>query len=743
MTEVRLRVREEVGVARDAEVVVCGVPLPARLVTDATGWWLRGPDGRPVPAQPLRAERYPDGSLRWLALAFPARVGPLESTVYTLVPGTVPARRVTPVRVTREGDRVLLDTGAVRVAVAPDPFDPWDGLPGLRSARVHLVGPDGTVYPASCASAEVTVVHAGPLLARVRSIGRYRTDGAGSWAFEAVVTATAGAGHLDVDLRVVNDDDEPESSVAEWRVEFATAPVDSAVCGVFDAAHRSVPSFTVRHRGAGHARGIFATAEVVGGNDWADASPAAYREAWEWAELHGRQATNWVVAHTADGDLTVAVHRFGENHPGDIAVAPDAVTVRFWPADTGELRLTQGAAKTRRLRVGVGEDRRAGLRLDHPLVAHPVDAVPGTPGSAVPYILPYLPQRYPNLEAHIREELFSWYQSGQSLGFHDHGDSMQGITTGPRTGYSANNEHDALYALTLHYLRSGERAYFDSAQAYADHLCDIDLIHHSTRNPYEVGGLRAHGRAHVHYVRARTPDGEIWTSVDTGHMWTEGLVLFAQASGDDRYLDAACRVGDCLIRLAGIGWTRPQPGPRNSGWPLIALTALARATGKARYLDAARATARAALAAQRPDGRWLMRLGLADDYCAWQNAVLLTGLAHLLTVDDDAEVRKAFLAGSRALVDLGRNPDGTFIYLQRFDYRWANRSALIREALAVAYDATNDDRFLLAGLAGGDRWYRPRGASAALSNDIAEWRGHLPFLARAHDAGLLTDLGDH
>ena len=36
------------------------------------------------------------------------------------------------------------------------------------------------------------------------------------------------------------------------------------------------------------------------------------------------------------------------------------------------------------------------------------------------------------------------------------------------------------------------------------------------------------------------------------------------------------------MRLERIGWTRPEPGPRNSGWPLVALASLYRATGDER-----------------------------------------------------------------------------------------------------------------------------------------------------------------
>ena len=136
-----------------------------------------------------------------------------------------------------------------------------------------------------------------------------------------------------------------------------------------------------------------------------------------------------------------------------------------------------------------------------------------------------------------------------------------------------------------------------------------------------------------------------------------------------------------------------------------------------------------------------MRIGFHDGYCAWQNAVLLIGLARLLAVDEDLAVERAFRAGCEALLELGRYDDGGFIYLDRFDYRWVSRQAHLREALAAAHALTDDERYLTAGLEGGAAaWLRPRGQGPALSNDVAEWRGHLPFLHELDRAGLLRDL---
>lgn|GEM_PF-4695497 len=289
----------------------------------------------------------------------------------------------------------------------------------------------------------------------------------------------------------------------------------------------------------------------------------------------------------------------------------------------------------------------------------------------------------------------------------------------------------------------GDRAVFDSAEAYANHLVDVDVIHHSTQNAFEHGGVRSHGRGHVSRSWARTEAGRVRTSVDTGHMWVEGLLLFSALSNDTRYREAAVGIGDCLLRLVDLGWARPEPGPRNAGWPLIALTALARSTGEDRFLAAARGVADVALERQDADGAWRMRLGFTMSGSGWQNAVLLTGLARLQAVAPDGGTEDALRRGFRALLDHGRHRDGSFTNYDGLMYRNSYDTGLVREALAAAYLHTGDTDHLAAGLLGGRRWYRFGSSGMPIrSLSIAEWRGHLPFLACAWDAGLLEDFVD-
>jgi hypothetical protein len=117
-----LTVRETAGVAREGEVLRSGVPLPRSLgVRDLGGLAVLGPDGKPVPAELHVLARWNAGKddaaapIQWLLAVFPATVPAHGSAVYTLVtggeagPGPAPAA---PLRLTRQGRQVVVDTGA-------------------------------------------------------------------------------------------------------------------------------------------------------------------------------------------------------------------------------------------------------------------------------------------------------------------------------------------------------------------------------------------------------------------------------------------------------------------------------------------------------------------------------------------------------------------------------------------------------------------------------------------------------
>ena len=121
-TRIPLAVRETAGVARAGEVVRSGVPLPRALgVRDPRSLAVVGADGKPVPAEFHVLARWNAGKddaaapVQWVLVVFPATVAARGSAVYTLVadgsagPNPPPP---TPLRLSRQGEQVVVDTGA-------------------------------------------------------------------------------------------------------------------------------------------------------------------------------------------------------------------------------------------------------------------------------------------------------------------------------------------------------------------------------------------------------------------------------------------------------------------------------------------------------------------------------------------------------------------------------------------------------------------------------------------------------
>ena len=143
-TRIPLAVRETAGVARAGEVVRSGLPLPRALgVRDPRALAVAGPDGKAVPAEFHVLARWNAGKddaaapVQWLLVVFPATVAAHGTATYTLVAdgsaGTNPPPPA-PLRLTRQGDQVMVDTGAATFRLGGSPGALFDGidLPGGR-----------------------------------------------------------------------------------------------------------------------------------------------------------------------------------------------------------------------------------------------------------------------------------------------------------------------------------------------------------------------------------------------------------------------------------------------------------------------------------------------------------------------------------------------------------------------------------------------------------------------------------
>ena len=155
--DVPLTVAETAGVARTAEPVTFGVPLPQGVARDTARLRLIAPDGNAVPASFRVANRWiSDGSVQWIHADFLADAPAGGKAVYRLQFSSTPspAPRV-PLKVDAASDRVTVNTGAVEFTVHRN--GRLLDAPGLRGADLVLRS-DERIYKASLWPASELVV---------------------------------------------------------------------------------------------------------------------------------------------------------------------------------------------------------------------------------------------------------------------------------------------------------------------------------------------------------------------------------------------------------------------------------------------------------------------------------------------------------------------------------------------------------------------------------------------------------
>src|SRR5688572_22034468 len=208
---VPLTVQETAGVARVAEPVTFGVPLPKGLLTDTAKLRLYGPGDKPVAADFRVVNRWWNdaasqvASIQWVHCDFFASVPARERAVYHLrtADDQAPAPPAK-LEVTPSGDDVHVSTGALRFTVhRRGPL--MDG-PGLSGADVLLRSDERIYKLSSWAASELTVEEQTPLKVVLKRTGSHGWVNGKDKALDYVVriTAYAGKSHVRLAYSIVN-----------------------------------------------------------------------------------------------------------------------------------------------------------------------------------------------------------------------------------------------------------------------------------------------------------------------------------------------------------------------------------------------------------------------------------------------------------------------------------------------------------------------------------------------------------
>jgi len=755
-SSVRLEVDEPTGVRRNRWPVTRGVPFPPGALRGIELLRLLDEEEAEVPLQVRLLSSWPDGFVRWALLHFQADLEPQVRAAYSLEygPGAEPATASSPLRVESDGTEVTLDTGPLRARVSLGSGfslldDVWlEGQPMLSSDQQPgfvLVDGQGCTYTSQWGVVDqVSVEESGPLRAVVRIQGDHRTREARRlFGYEARLYAYAHLPWLEVEYTFVNDQDALYTDLQRIGIDLSPRVGEDArgLCGAYEDLYESPEPFCI-FAGERASFGLFAGSRIYDKDGQLVERESA-------GELSRKIAHGWVDLSDGHGGLAVAVKNLAQLYPKRISAGRGKLQVDLWPAKAGSLHWHQGMARRHRclLHFHKRTGREAGVNqvctcYEDSLMLWAPGWYP--PSTALGPLFPHLPDRYPHVEMALRDELYLWKDNNQSLGFLDYGDHPQHGQF-ERKAYMANNENDLAHGLALQYARTGEPACYEALESIAWHTMDVDVVHHTTQDHVELGGARIHGNAHVQY----NCEGIANVSVAPSHMWTEGLLEYHFLSGHPRALETACGIGECLLRMLDRGWAMPPypvawHGARDSGWVLIALTALHEATGESRWLAGARRVTEALLDAQGDDGGWGLWLGWCRGLSALHLGIAMTGLTRYHQLTGDERAREGLIRAADALLDHCSFPDGGMTYVAARGYRRSYYSGVAFESLGYVWHLTGDRRYLQAGWVGHRHAlgsWGLRGISSLTGTALADWwRGNLRYMYWADQAGLLTDL---
>ncbi len=253
----------------------------------------------------------------------------------------------------------------------------------------------------------------------------------------------------------------------------------------------------------------------------------------------------------------------------------------------------------------------------------------------------------------------------------------------------SNNEYDFPHACALMYVRTGIRRFMDYMIVSGKHQMDVDICHHSF-DPLQVGGQWEHSERHCKNSK-----------VVCSHQWVEGLLDYYHLTGDTEAYRAAIGIGENVIRLldSELSDKTGYSSARETGWALRTLTALYLETNDSSLLGYCDKIVDNFKIWKAEYGQWLSPyLENTAIRVVFMISVAACSLMRYYRVNKNPEIRDMILSAVDDLIENARLDNGLFYYKELPSLRRQGGNPIILEALAYAYELTEDKKYLEAGL---------------------------------------------
>lgn len=584
---------ERDGLARDAEAVRIGVPLPAGWISDPAEVIVTDAQGVPVPYQAAPLALWGDRSVRWLLVDALARASPEARTSLSLrlragMPNAE-QRQVPTLRVVSNEDAIEIDTGPLRVVLEKGR--------GLIST-VHLGGVDALQQPgtrirvldAAGSSQDILVERLiieeqGPLRACVVAEGGFR-GGVLPLRFRARAVFIAGSAAVRIEL-VVRNPRAARHPGGLWDLG------DSGSCLIKDLTLCVYPAVSVHalrwyaespeqeRENASEPWSIYQ--DSSGGEQWQSPNHIDARSqltvrfrgyrvtsGTDTVVQEGHRAAPVIAAIGPQTWVAAAIQGFWQNFPKSLRWHDGVLEIGLFPGETrGGFELQGGEQKrhTVLLEFGTLPNSPTLAQLQRPLHVS-VDPAWVELSGAVTWLSAQSREDDATHAAYVGqiiEGAHSFYAKREIIdeyGWRNFGDLYADHEAVHHRGAQPfishyNNQYDFVYGAFVHFMRSGDGRWRELMEDAARHHIDIDIYHTQADKPAFNGGLFWHtdhykpaGKCtHRTYGRGNADSWGYGGGPSNEHNYTSGLLHYFYLTGDQEAAASVRELAEWVLAM--------------------------------------------------------------------------------------------------------------------------------------------------------------------------------------------------
>ncbi len=599
MHPITIRLEELAGIQRNREPVEIGIPLKQ-------GCWGPNAEARllddqkcPLPCQSKALALWPDGSIRWLLLTFPATIASHAKKTLTLEPKQPSKASSGGLSISETHKTIAVDTGIIELTVNKQSFllevakkVPKTASPSIKTT-VQCTNPEGHLF-----NTDITIPW------HIQTSGPYKTTLSATG--QLVINNQGAVANIKVDLHCYHQSAQVKVDISIhnpqrayhnnglWDLgDLGSIHIGSLTLQTHIASPKDACSAAIQ---VGHlAEPIQNNAETrlriyqnsSGGDQWNSANHLSANQdiipkfrgyrIYDGRELmsEGERANPIAMLRHPTSGHSVSLSQFWQNFPSALSADSTRLTVELFPTDAllPSHEIQGGERKTHTIYLDYALESPSALEWTrHPLIPT-LSAQYYQSTSAFPWFYAQpnkTTEKLDPLDALIQlgldgpNHFFAKRETIDEYGWRNFGDifadheSHYKEPDAPYLISHYNNQYDAIYGLARQFCLHGDHRWFTLMDDLAKHVADIDIYQTTEDRPEYNGGLFWHTdhylpahtathRTYTKYNKSSSTPGQTGGGPGPEHCYSTGLLYHYWMTGRETSKQAVLTLANWMV----------------------------------------------------------------------------------------------------------------------------------------------------------------------------------------------------